>query len=178
MTDLERDKFKNLMHHVIWKTQDRDGWGLTKLFKVLWFFEARRFTLANERFSNAEYVRDEHGPRPKLAYQFLKELERQGAIRQYEEPYHRVKLRRAQALQTPRPGLLNAEQAQVLDQWISYIDGKSAAEISAESHDYGWEIAEQGDNLPLHAILASRVRDPKGKELDWARGIAKDLKLP
>lgn len=37
------------------------------------------------------------------------------------------------------------------------------------SHDYGWEIAQMGEELPLRAFLASRIRSPRtAEEIAWA----------
>ena len=163
---------------MIHRAGDRDGFGLTKLFKVLWFFEAKRFSIEHETFSGAEYTRDEHGPRPTLAYTLLPELEASGAIQRYSERYYNHDLRRARSLRPPATGLLNEDQARDLEYWINYVDGVSATQISEESHDYGWEIAKQGEKLPLVAFLASRVRDPNQDELAWAKERAKALGLP
>ncbi|WP_306111501.1 MULTISPECIES: type II toxin-antitoxin system antitoxin SocA domain-containing protein [unclassified Roseovarius] len=176
--EYDKEKFKLLIHHVVWQVRDRDGWGLTKLFKVLWFFEARRYALHNDIFSGAKYQRDEFGPRPKGAYPLLSEMEKSGMISVVDTAFHDHKMRRPVPSQPPKPGLLNADQAKELQYWIDYVDGKSASEISEESHDYGWEIVGQGDDLPLHAILAERIRDPEGAELDWAMSRARELSLP
>ncbi len=178
MAEFNREKFKDLIHQVAWQVRDRDGWGLVKLFKVMWFFEARRYTVNGEVFSGGAYQRDTHGPRPRLAYQIIEELASEGRVSVRSEKFHSRTTRRPIALKPPKPGLLNESQARDLDYWISYVDGLSAAEISEESHDFGWEIADQGDDLPLYAILAERVRDPRGKELDWATRRAKELGLP
>ncbi|MEM7423220.1 MAG: type II toxin-antitoxin system antitoxin SocA domain-containing protein [Pseudomonadota bacterium] len=174
----DRDKFKSLIHHVIWRTQDRDGWGLTKTFKALWFFEARRYALNHETFSGARYIRDEFGPRPQGAYPLLSEMEAEERIRRYDEPYYSKTLKRAKALRPPPSDLLTEGQSRDLEYWIRYIDGMTAGEISEESHDYGWEIAVQGEELPLHALMAHRARDPDEEELEWARAEAARLGLP
>lgn len=178
MTTFDREKYKNLIHHVAWQIKDRDGWGLTKLFKVLWFFEARRYSLHNEVFSGATYQRDEFGPRPRAVYLMLDEMEAEGLLSiQHSRMYNRT-AKRPVALRPPKPGLLNESQAKDLSFWIDYVGGSTATAISDESHDYGWEITPQGEDIPLYAILAERVRAPEGEELDWAKRRAKELGLP
>lgn len=44
----EREKFKRLFHYVVWKAGKKDGFGATKLYKVLWFSEARTYLLTGE----------------------------------------------------------------------------------------------------------------------------------
>ena len=41
----DREKFKQLVHYVIWKAGKRDWFGATKLNKVLWFADARAYVL-------------------------------------------------------------------------------------------------------------------------------------
>jgi hypothetical protein len=47
-----------------------------------------------------------------------------------------------------------------------------------QSHDYAWEIAKLGEEIPYHATFANRIRDPEGEELAWASRRAKELGLP
>ena len=54
----------------------------------------------------------------------------------------------------------------------------TAQSISDKTHDYGWEIARMGEEIPLYAVLAERVRHPRGDELEWARKEAERLGLP
>jgi hypothetical protein len=178
MEDFDRDKYKNLMHHVIHQAGERDGFGLTKLFKILWFFEARRFVTDGEIFSGARYTRDEHGPRPKVAYALLEEMKASGDIVVKEEPFGSRRLKRPVAKRPPRQGLLNETQARDLRYWIDYVTSRTAEAISEESHNYGWEIIPQGEDIPLVALLAERTRPAQGKELAWAMHRAKELGLP
>src|SRR5262245_37410155 len=82
----DRDRFKNLVHYVIWAAEKYDGFGATKLYKVLWFAEARAFVLRGRPLSGAEYIRQKYGPVPKLGKVVRDELEREGKIRQWKEP--------------------------------------------------------------------------------------------
>jgi hypothetical protein len=46
MRDLE--KLKHLIHYVAWKAGKRDWFGATKLYKVLWFADARQLVLTKK----------------------------------------------------------------------------------------------------------------------------------
>lgn len=173
--ELNKEKLKGLIHEIAHATRDLPGFGRTKLYKVMWFFEAREYALNGRVFSGARYIRDQHGPRLHNYDKWFSELENEGLIRRVDEPYYNRKIKRVQSIQAPRGGLLSAEQARTLQYWINKVSGMTAGEISEESHDYGWEIISQGDEIPLAAILAERVRKPNAKELEWARGRAKEL---
>ena len=76
----DKDKFKNLVHYIIWKTSGQDGFGATKLYKVLWFAEARAFTLHRTPIAGETYIREEHGPVPQHGRSIRAELVAEGLI--------------------------------------------------------------------------------------------------
>ena len=62
--------------------------------------------------------------------------------------------------------MLSGEEKSALDYWIEHIDQEHTAKaISELSHDYGWEIAKLGEELPLSAFMASVVRHPNETEM-------------
>jgi hypothetical protein len=128
----DRDKFKALVHYVIWRAGGRDGIGATKLYKVLWFAEARAFVLSNRPISGETYIREEDGPSPRHAAE--------------------------------------------IEYWIARVDADRTAISTGEaSHDAAWEIATPGEELPYIALLATRIREPRGKELEWAKSRTEDF---
>lgn len=170
----DREKFKSLVHYVIWKAGKRDWFGATKLNKVLWFAEARLFALRGSPITGETYIREKYGPVPKHIMPIRSELEREGSIRTVKEG----KLTRCVANTPPDVNSFSKEELAAVDFWIDDIDKNHTAEsISEESHDYAWNIAKMGEELPLYAILANRIRDPDERELDQLRQRAKALGL-
>jgi hypothetical protein len=175
----DRDKFKALLHYVIWKAGDRDDFGATKLYKVLWFSDARAYMLFGEPITGESYVREKYGPMPRHVMACINELVADGAIRVSKSTYFNKSIRRFHAERVPDKLLINVEQRKIVEYWIGHIaDEHTASSISEESHDYAWEIAKLGEELPYHAIFANRIRDPEGDELQWASNRAKELGLP
>jgi hypothetical protein len=175
----DRDKFKALVHYVIWKAGDRDGFGATKLYKVLWFSDARAFMLHREPITGEVYIREKYGPLPKHAMGIINELQNEGAIRVWNDVHFSKSMRRFKSLRNPDRIALSNEQRAIVEYWIKHIDqDHTAASISEESHDTAWEIAKLGEEIPYHAIFANRIRDPEDKELDWATARARELGLP
>jgi hypothetical protein len=75
--------------------------------------------------------------------------------------------------------LLDDKQRNIVDYWIQHIASDRTAEsISKETYDLAWKLAKPGEELPYYALFAARVRDPHGKEMEWARSRATDLGLP
>lgn len=172
----EREKFKTLVHYVIWRAGNRDWFGAVKLNKVLWFSDTEAFAHTGKSITGATYTRQQFGPVPKPIMPIRSELEREGAI-----AVARVKkLDRMTPLKKPeglRSLFTDAELA-IVDYWIEHIATyETAGTISAKSHDYAWQIASLGETLPMTASLAVRIRAPHGEEMDWAKETATKLGL-
>jgi hypothetical protein len=172
MADLE--KLKRLIHYVAWKAGKRDWFGATKLYKVLWFADARQFVLTKKSITDAIYIREKYGPVPKHGKLARDLLEKEGAIRISQED----RLVRIVALRPPDTSIFSNDELKTVDYWIEHIDrDHTAKSISDETHDYAWSIAELGEELPLHAILANRIREPNDEETGRLRRRAKELGL-
>jgi hypothetical protein len=177
--DFDRNKFKALLHYVVWRAGDRDGFGAPKLYKVLWFSDARAFMLTKEPITGETYVREKFGPLPEHALGIIAELERDGAIRCWADQYYNRSIRRFKSLRQPDRLSLDDRQREIVDYWIHHISfDHTATSISEDSHDLAWEIAKMGEEIPYYAIFATRIRDPVGEELEWAKSRARDLGLP
>jgi Protein of unknown function (DUF4065) len=174
----DRAKFKNLVHYVIWKTSGKDGFGATKLYKVLWFAEARAFTLGRQPITGETYIREEHGPVPQHARAVRTELVSEGLIAESKinRGSHQEWLFRA--LKAPPTNFINEKEKSYVDYWIKHIDeDHTAKSISDLSHDYGWEIAKSGEVLPLHALWADRLKEPTDEDINRAKARVRDLGL-
>ena len=168
------EKLKRLIHYVAWKAGTKDWFGATKLYKVLWFADARQFVLTKKPITGAIYIREKHGPVPKHAMIARRELESEGAIKITKEG----QLTRIVAKKMPDVSIFTPDELRVVDYWIAHIDkSHTATSISEESHDYAWDIAKMGEELPLYAVLANRIREPNDEELGRLRQRAKELGL-
>lgn len=176
--EFNRDKFKALALYIIWRAGERRDFGSTKLNKVLWFAEARANEAFGQPIAGETYIRDKFGPRPKHILEIQGELENEGLISVWSEPFFDHKITRFRAFQPPDTSVFSPEELSLIDWWIKHIDeSHTAASISEKSHDYAWQIAAMGEQLPLYAFLASRIREPRDEELDWAKEEAKTLGL-
>jgi hypothetical protein len=170
----DRDKFKAFVHYVVWRAGDRDGIGATKLYKVLWLAEARAFVLSKQPISGEAYIREEYGPFPQHAGEITRELESEEAIRAWSD--QQSPMRRFKALRPPDASTLTDDHRKIIEYWIERVDADPTAISSGyASHDAAWEIAKPGEELPYFALLATRIREPRGKELEWAKSRTEDL---
>jgi len=174
--DFDRQKFKALVLYVIWRAGESRDFGSTKLYKILWFAEARANEAFGKPIAGETYVRQKFGPVPKHIKEVIQELEDEELISVWSEPFHDHMITRYRAFQPADTQLFNNNELGFIDWWIKHVDEEhSATSISQQSHDYAWKIAAMGEELPLYAFLASRIREPRGEELD--RAIEKARKL-
>jgi hypothetical protein len=124
--------------------------------------------------TNAVYIREKYGPVPKHGILARDQLEREGAIKTIKEG----KLTRIVAARPPDVSIFSQDELKTVDYWIDHIDrDHTATSISEESHDYAWNIAAMGEELPLYAVLANRIREPNAEELGRLKQRAKELGL-
>ena len=173
----DQTKFEILVLHVIWKAGHLRDFGSTKLNKVLWFSDARAFEALGKSITGETYIRQKHGPVPKHVQSAIDHLRATGLIRVWSEPYFDFEVTRFEAHQPPDMSSFSVEELGFIDWWIKHISEEhTAGSISEESHDYGWKLANQGEEMPMHAFLAKRVRPPKTPdEIAWARDAAARL---
>lgn len=174
----DRDKFKRLFHYVIWKAGKRDGFGATKLYKVLWFSEADTYVLKRRPIVGATYIRQKHGPVPNLAVPIREELVREGRIKWWQGRRHNHPIEQFEATISPDMTGFAPDDLKTVNDWIDRVArDRTATPISEQSHDYAWTIAKMGEELPFYAFLASRIREPNDKELEQAKKRALELNL-
>lgn len=172
----DKERLKKLIHYVIWKAGARPGFGATKLYKSAWFADARSFVLLGKSITGAEYVRQKHGPIPRYGMLARSELAEVGQISQKRDADGHWHFK---ALLPANAEWFSSQEREHIDYWTNHIaDNHTAASISEESHDLGWEIAKMDEVLPFYSVLASRIKEPNERQMDWAKRRARELGLP
>jgi hypothetical protein len=130
--------------------------------------------LTKKPITGAIYIREKYGPVPKHAMIAREQLEKEGAIRTFKEE----RLSRIVALRPPDISMFSPDELKTVDYWIDHVDKEHTAQsISEQSHDYAWDIAKMGEEIPLYAILSNRIREPNDAELGRLQRRAKELGL-
>ncbi len=170
----DKPKFKRLVHYVVWKTGKHDWFGATKLNKVLWFVDARAYTFTGKSITGETYVRGPYGPIPRDIETAQRELVAEGAIQITKEK----KLTRFVAATAAHANWFSEGELQSIDWWIDHIARDHTAQsISEKTHDYVWEIAKMGEELPLYAYRVARIDEPTDADMDRLKKRAKELGL-
>ena len=170
----DREKFKTLVLYVIWRTGGARDFGLTKLNKALWFAEARSFEACGTALTGESYFRQKFGPVAMHLDEVLQELRDGQNVQMWIEPHFDFEVTRYTTLAPPDMSTFSGPELGFVDWWIRQVSGAHPpAPALARVLDYGWQIAKVGEAVPLHALLAKRIRPPQeGDELNWARQAA------
>lgn len=173
--DFDKTKFKRLVHYVALKAGKRDWFGATKLNKVLWYADARTYVLHGHSITGETYVRQQHGPVPKHIIPIRTEMEREGTIKCFKDG----SLTRVVALTPADPMWFSQEELRSINHWIDHIDQYHTAQsISEKTHDYVWEIAKMGEELPLYAYRVLRIPEElREEDLTRLKSRARELGL-
>lgn len=173
----DREKFKRLVHYIIWKCPVPAKLGSVKLHKILWKIDTSTYLQTGKPLTGARYVKRQWGPCAAALMRVTGELWNDRAItmwrdRKFAGDYQKDVY---QANRPADPDFLSPEEKSTADHWIKTIclehTAKSASE---ESHGLAWEVAKMGEDLPMQAILAEkRGREPNDEELAWAKERAK-----
>lgn len=179
---LDRDKFDNLVHYIIWKCPDPAKLGSVKLHKILWKADASLYRDRGSPITGATYRKRPFGPATDELLNSRDRLRDAGKIRYWTDSrFAGVRYAKSayEAVEPPATGFLNEQEKQAVDYWINEICLRHTAKlISEDTHGYAWDIAEMGEELPLYSIFVERISEEPDKEsLEWAKGEARRLGL-
>jgi len=166
-----RDKFKALIHYVCWLSRDKPvDLGAVKLNKILWFSEVIAFAKNGEPITGARFVKQKFGPVPRAIVPVLKELQSEGTLNVIEVEYY-GRLKQQYVCQAdPDPVMLSDDERELVNEIASAITSDhTATSISDLTHDAIWKLAEIGNDIPFHAVLASSLGKLSDKEIAAAR---------
>ncbi len=172
-----QEKFKTLVHHVCWLCRDDPSkLGAVKLNKVLWFAEVVSFAKGSGQITGARFVKQKFGPVPKAIVTVLSELSNEGALRIEEVEYYGHKKRQYVCQVEPDISGFSDEETKLIEEVTSAVtNNHTATSISDLTHDAIWKIAEIGEDIPLHAVLASSLSEITDADVEKAHERMKSL---
>src|SRR6266436_422053 len=78
--EINREKFKSLVHYICWRCSDPTKLGAVKLNKALWRADFRAYLELGEPVTGETYVKRQYGPVPSDILQALRELKDEGKL--------------------------------------------------------------------------------------------------
>jgi hypothetical protein len=175
MTYTNEKKFNDLVHYTCWIGSRYPNFGKTILNKVLWFADREKYIKTGKMVTNHIYIKKPYGPVPANIDSSLKELVGENKIVVNNEDYYcGYRKTNFRVLKEPSLDLLDTSDIHLLNRNIEEIcQNHSANSISTLSHDFIWECATDGEEIPMYAILASEIGSITEEDKIWAHAIIK-----
>lgn len=147
-------RLHNLVHYVIFRT-NYEKIGKVKINKILWFADREYMYQKHDSISHSEYIKQPNGPVPKKINAILKTLEKEGKIIRRDVAKGSYIQHSFISLIEPELDCFTPKQISIIDSWCEKISNMSAAEISEYSHDDDYEIAKNGEVIPIETVFRS-----------------------
>jgi hypothetical protein len=143
-------KFTELVLYVAQQLEDDPEGGATKLNKALWWAECAHMRMYGRSMSGAEYQKLPQGPAPRRLVPVRNALIKRGEAVLENTRY--LGLRQDRLIPKRRPDMnrITEQEQEIVDQVIAAIKGKTATQVSAESHEeMGWKMVGYGETIPV-----------------------------
>lgn len=165
------DKFKALVHFVVHECRESPArLGAIRLNKTLWYTDVAAYQASGASVTSETYVKRRMGPVPAHILPVIRDLAEEGKIL-VQEPEGQYDSRKFISLVEPHPGVLSDDERSLAKHVLSVVLGYTANGISEATHDIIWEAAEDGEEIPMYATLASDLGEITDEVRDWATGI-------
>jgi hypothetical protein len=164
-------KLKELVHYICAQcAEDPSKLGSTKLNKILWFVDTFAFLHLGHSVSGIDaYIKRQYGPVPRRILSVIEDLEFEGKIRIRETAQGDFLKREFEVLIPPSLGIFTDQETQIINNITRDVcDLFTAQSISELSHDNVWEAANDGEEIPLYAVLA-KPDDLTDDDREWFR---------
>jgi len=160
-----------LVHYVCARCENPSRLGATKLNKVLWYSDVFAYAQEGRSITGAVYVKRQFGPVPKNIMGARNRLVASGAMVERKAMVHGYPQVQFIALQPADISGFTANQISLVDSVVEAIcSNHTAASISNRSHDFVWESAEIGEEIPMAAAaFGGNVGEIDEDDVAWAR---------
>ena len=164
-------RLRELAIYISDKSSGDESFGATKLNKLLFYSDFLAYLNFGEPITGADYFRLERGPAPKRWIPVRESMVKSGDAKIKEEEFYGFPQQKLIPLRPANLKDFKAESLTLVDKIIALHKGKTASEISDESHGFvGWKLACDKEVIPYQVARTSR-RPLSEKELNHGRGL-------
>ena len=160
-----------LVHYVCERCDNPSKLGATKLNKVLWYSDVWAFAQDGRSITNAVYVKRQFGPVPKNIRIARYRLQESGAILERDFVNHGLMQVQFISLKPADVSMFTASQISLVDSVLEEIcSNHTASSISNLSHDFIWESAQIGEEIPMSAAaFGGNFGEIDEDDIAWAK---------
>ena len=149
--------------------------GAIRLNKTLWFSGLISYQVSGQTITGETYVKRESGPGPQTILKIISELQDEGKI-EVIQPEYKCEPTMYLSKCPPQWEWTKKEDEHVIEFVLDSLLGKTANEISEETHEETWRSARLGEKIPMFATLATGKGEITEAVKEWAVQAVEDLK--
>lgn len=148
------DKFKQILHYIISKTESSPNVGKKVLYKLLYFNDYNYYELQEVKMTGEVYAKLEHGPAPRHFKEATDMLEEEGAIEERTEKYYGHDQIKFYSLKEPDLSLLSAKEIKHIDDTLRRYGSMNGSQIEALSHkDIPWMASTEKQDMDYELVF-------------------------
>lgn len=152
-------KLRELVLYIAQHCQSDETFGAIKLNKLLFYADFLAYLNFGKPLTGQEYFRLPKGPAPRRWVPVRNQMIEDGEIQIKSKEYFGFPQNRVVPLRKAKLSVFTAEEIDLVDKVIEFHRGKTAAEISDESHGFiGWALAKDQETIPYPVALV-RLRE-------------------
>ena len=137
--------------------------GLTKLWKLIFFIDAKAVRDFGIPLTESEFIKYEHGPVPSRGEKHLRRLVRKGDVSTMPRTVGGKTLNEVKSARPADLSVFSAEEKQLIDAVCAELGRKSAVALSDLSHrEPSWHYAEMMGKLSPELIAYGAKEDADG----------------
>jgi hypothetical protein len=169
-------KFKELLIYISEQSEGDSSFGATKANKLLFYSDFLAYLYLGQSITGRLYERMNHGPVPVEIYSTRTEMEEEESLLVYDRDHYGNRQTRYAARRRADLSLFSADEISLVDRLIRENWGRSAREISDESHRFaGWALAKDREVIPYEVAMVS-FRELTPAEIEYGQSLIPLLK--
>ena len=174
MEQLNREKFKALVHYVCDKAVDPSVLGAIKLNKVLWYSDSIQYMVSGRSMTGETYVKRQHGPVPRHIVGIVECLVSEGKIARGRVDHFGFYKNEYIAIKESNASMFTGDEIKLVDAAFEHVCmNHTARSVSEETHNVIWEMADMGEEIPLATVFAADVGEVDETDFEWGRKALK-----
>lgn len=159
ITKKNLEKFKQVLLYVLTKVGSKPNVGETVLHKLLYFIDFDYYEKYEENLMGATYIKNHHGPTSIELGKILNDMQENQEIEAVKSKYFKYSQKKYLPLKSPNLNALSAREIKHIDDVLTRLSDKSAADIENYSHeDIPWKSAQDRKPLSYESVF---YRDEK-----------------
>ena len=152
--NLNIEKFKDVIHYVISKCENKENFTRNILYQILYFNDFNYYELYEVSLTGERYIHKFREPFPTDFDEAINQLIKENRIKENKEMINKFPKYTYQSLIEPPIDNLTCKEIKVIADNIQKLSDMSSAEIANYSHgDRPWRISDDNEELNYEAVF-------------------------